>query len=341
MSLSSVLKKIRLLLIVAGIIAILFFIYQIPGDIRIQWQEHDVSFSFLFGLIFSILAIFIVNMSYSLTRFLLFFPEKISKFLKIRTEKNLFRRLTASLNDYAGGNPKKILKLSHDLARQKRINKEMETQDSAFALAHVLLGYVAYQQNDFKLAEQLFQKIQFHKETKMLSIRGLLMVFQQKSPHKVKDFVTQALEEFPESNWLQMIDFEIKKNEQDYVGALESLKYLGKTFDRDQMSKEQATIEWHLAEDLRSKGDFKEALTLAYSSYKKDPNSVKCMRIAALNRSLGQMRQAEKILFKEYARAPNYALVKDFFDVLKKCLKAIQTMSFQSCHWLLLHSMNP
>jgi len=293
----------------AIIVGVAVFLATYPGDVTIEWLDHEVTMST--GILVLLIVVFavIVAYLYRYWRTVYGAPGAFGRFWDNNRKRRGYKALSKGMVAVAAG----------DAAEANRLARKAEDLLQEPPLTLLLSAQAAQLNGDDRAAKRYFESMLEKEETRFLGLRGLvLQALRDGDDAAALEYVRRAHAIKPNAPWVLTTLFELSERTGDMATAEKALASAAKAkaLPAPEAGSKRAALylEQALSAERDRKLDF--ALSLARKALKQKPDMLAAsLTTARIATALGRQREAQKILERAWAQRPQPDIAKAYLAV--------------------------
>jgi HemY protein len=299
----------RVLLFFAFLIAVAFadaWFADKPGEIFVNWQGYHIKTSLGVGAGVILSVAFMLVAGWALIRFVFKIPAVVSLSNQMRRRNKGFAALSRGLIAVNAGDA--------EVARASAVEAQKHLRHEPLAL--LLRAQAAQLADDQTSAEAAFKAMTHRSDMKLIGLRGLHAEAHRRGDVEDAHEFAAAAHDIARLPWTSQAVMQRQTSKGDWQSALRALDNdsASKKTDRKGRERQRAVLETAIALE-KSETAPDEALNLARSALKREPNLVPALSLAArlMNRK-GETRKAAKLIETAWAIAPHPDLANAYLE---------------------------
>lgn len=298
-----------LLIKLALLAAIAFWVYLHPGDIRINWEGMVIKTSVGFAVFVLSIVTFVFALVYHGWRTILGWPRLWRRQRHIKSMELGYKALNKGLLAIAGNDTP---------TAAKQAKKALHLLPDS-ALTHLLVAQAAQLSGDEVTADTHLAKLAQHPDGQLFGLRGQLTRAMQRNDHTEALRLSRlAYTQQPTQPWIIDAAVQLEARQHNWLQAEKILRQaISLDSDEKQRWKRDlgATL-LALSDDAKQKNDLEAALECAKEALKKNPGwTPAALRVADLWKRKAYRRRAQKVLQSAWAIAPHPELVTAWLNL--------------------------
>jgi len=285
------------------IVAIVVWIAEHPGKIKIDWLEYNVEFHIGFFLFALMVLVVIGIVIFSIIKGILDMPKNMVRYRDMTNKDKGFKALTIGLTAVAAGDAKAASYQAHR-ARQFLSN------DNPLPM---LLEAQAARLNGNELeASKAFMALMENKDSAFMGIRGLLQSALDHGDYSgALELGHRALEEYPKQGWILSIVYDLEIRAHNWDSARKILYRAEKAgaIETAKAQSDRVAMLLAEAEDLKNKGEEELFFRALNKAYKFDNKFLPtALRLGRMYIERGKHKAAISIIQKAWKQNPHPGL---------------------------------
>jgi HemY protein len=280
-----------------------------PGTLTIRWLGREISMSFIAGVAFAVVTVFVLWFLWGLFSRLWHSPQAVSRFWSFRKNRKGYESLSRGIIAAGAGDAAAAAK--HAAVAGNALADE--------PLVNVLAAQAAQLKGDRAAVKRIFEAMTKSPDTEALGLRGLFAEARQSGDvAAARRYAERALALNPRLAWASTAVLQLQSSARDWSAASQTVAQQIKSglLAGPEGNRKHAALLAAQAMALED-GNRAQALDLALKAHKLDPSLVPAAAVAArlLIRQASQ-RKAAKLLRETWILSPHPELAEIYSTMI-------------------------